>query len=53
LTVIETLVSPFRPAAATLLQPASICSVYSLAAAAIIAFAWLALRRNAAAGASS
>jgi sterol desaturase/sphingolipid hydroxylase (fatty acid hydroxylase superfamily) len=46
LTVIETLVSPLRPAAATLLQPASISSVYSLGAAAMIAFAWLALRRR-------
>jgi hypothetical protein len=45
LTVIETLVSPLRPAAATLLAPASICSFYSLAAAAMIAFAGLTLRR--------
>jgi sterol desaturase/sphingolipid hydroxylase (fatty acid hydroxylase superfamily) len=46
LTVIETLVSPLRPAAATLLQPASISSIYSLGAALMIAFAWLALRRR-------
>ena len=46
LTVIETLVSPLRPAAATLLQPASISSIYSLGAALMIAFAWLALRRK-------
>ncbi len=45
MTVIETLISPLRPAAATLLSPASISSVYSLGAAAMIAFAWLALRR--------
>ena len=45
LTVIETLVSPLRPAAETLLQPASISSIYSLCAAVLIAFAWLALRR--------
>jgi len=46
LTVIETLVSPLRPAAATFLQPASISSIYSLGAALMIAFAWLALRRK-------
>jgi sterol desaturase/sphingolipid hydroxylase (fatty acid hydroxylase superfamily) len=46
LTVIEALLSPLRPAAATLLAPASICSVYSLGAAAMIAFVWLALRRR-------
>jgi sterol desaturase/sphingolipid hydroxylase (fatty acid hydroxylase superfamily) len=46
LTVIETLVSPLRPAAATLVAPSSISSVYSLSAAAMIAFAWLALRRR-------
>jgi sterol desaturase/sphingolipid hydroxylase (fatty acid hydroxylase superfamily) len=46
MTAIETLVSPLRPAAATLLEPASISSVYSLAAAVMIAFAWLALRRR-------
>jgi sterol desaturase/sphingolipid hydroxylase (fatty acid hydroxylase superfamily) len=46
LTVIETLVSPIRPAAVTLLQPASISSIYSLGAALMIAFAWLALRRR-------
>ncbi len=46
LTVIETLVSPFRPAAATLLQPASISSIYSFGVAAMIAFAWLTLRRR-------
>jgi sterol desaturase/sphingolipid hydroxylase (fatty acid hydroxylase superfamily) len=46
LTVIETLVSPLRPAVATLLQPASISSIYSLGAAVMIAFAWLAFRRR-------
>ena len=46
MTVIETLVSPLRPAAATLLAPASICSVYSLGAAVLIGFAWLAFRRR-------
>jgi len=46
MTAIETLVSPLRPAAATLLEPASISSIYSLGAAVMIAFAWLALRRR-------
>ena len=43
---VETLLSPLQPAAATLLQPSSICSIYSLAAALMIAFAWLAYRRR-------
>ena len=43
---VETLLSPLQPAAATLLQPSSICSIYSLAAALMIAFAWLAYRRK-------
>ena len=46
MTVIDTLVSPLRPAAVTLLQPASISSIYSLGAALVIAFAWLALLRR-------
>ena len=46
LTVIETLVSPLRPAATTLLHPESISSIYSLGAALLIAFVWLALRRR-------
>jgi sterol desaturase/sphingolipid hydroxylase (fatty acid hydroxylase superfamily) len=45
LTVVETLLVPLKPAVATLLAPASICSVYSLAAAFAIAFGWLAVRR--------
>ena len=45
MTVVETLLVPLKPAAATLLAPASICSVYSLAAAFAIAFGWLAVRR--------
>ena len=40
-----TLLSPFRPVAATFLSPSSICSIWSLAAALIFAFAWLAGRR--------
>jgi sterol desaturase/sphingolipid hydroxylase (fatty acid hydroxylase superfamily) len=43
---VETLLSPLHPAAATLLQPSSICSIYSLVAALMIAFAWLAYRRR-------
>jgi sterol desaturase/sphingolipid hydroxylase (fatty acid hydroxylase superfamily) len=46
MTAVETLVSPLKPAATTLLEPASISSVYSLGAAVMIAFAWLALRRR-------
>jgi sterol desaturase/sphingolipid hydroxylase (fatty acid hydroxylase superfamily) len=46
MTAIETFVAPFRPAAATLLEPASISSVYSLGAAVTIAFVWLAMRRR-------
>jgi sterol desaturase/sphingolipid hydroxylase (fatty acid hydroxylase superfamily) len=45
-TLVQTLLSPLKPAAATLLAPASISSIYSLGAALMIAFAWLALRRN-------
>ena len=46
MTVVETLILPLRPAAETFLQPASISSIYSLGAALMIAFAWLALRRK-------
>jgi sterol desaturase/sphingolipid hydroxylase (fatty acid hydroxylase superfamily) len=46
LTLVETLLSPLRPAVATLLQPASNCSIYSLGLATLIAFAWLAYRRK-------
>jgi hypothetical protein len=52
MTLLETLLSLLKPAAATLLQPSSICSIYSLAAALMIAFAWLAYRRKRATGAS-
>jgi sterol desaturase/sphingolipid hydroxylase (fatty acid hydroxylase superfamily) len=45
-TLVQTLLSPLKPAAATLLAPASISSIYSLGAALMIAFAWLALRRK-------
>src|SRR5271157_1784050 len=42
---VEMLFSPLRPVAATFLTPSSICSVWSLGAALLIAFAWLAYRR--------
>ena len=45
MTFVQTLLSPLRPAVATLLSPASTCSVYSLGCAVLIAFAWLAWRR--------
>jgi sterol desaturase/sphingolipid hydroxylase (fatty acid hydroxylase superfamily) len=46
LTLFETFLFPLQPAAATLLSPSSISSIYSLGAALMIAFAWLALRRR-------
>ena len=46
MTFVQTLLSPIEPAVATLLAPSSICSVYSLGFAVLIAFAWLAARRR-------
>ncbi len=46
MTFVQTLLSPIEPAVATLLAPSSICSVYSLGFAVLIAFAWLAWRRR-------
>src|SRR5277367_587982 len=46
MTFAPTLVSPLQPVVATLLSPSSICSVYSLSATILIAFAWLAWRRK-------
>jgi sterol desaturase/sphingolipid hydroxylase (fatty acid hydroxylase superfamily) len=46
MSLVETLVSPLRPAAATFLTPSSICSIWSLGAAFLIAIAWMALRRE-------
>lgn len=46
MTLVQTILSPLRPAVATLLSPASICSVYSLGAAILIAFAWFVWRRK-------
>jgi sterol desaturase/sphingolipid hydroxylase (fatty acid hydroxylase superfamily) len=42
----ESLLAPFRSAVATFLAPSSVCSVYSLGAALLIAFAWLAHQRQ-------
>src|ERR1700677_2451246 len=46
MTVVQSLLSPLKPVAATLLAPSSICSIYSLSAMILIAFAWLAGRRR-------
>ena len=46
MALIETLLAPFRPALATLMSPSSSCSIYSIGAAVLIAFAWLAWRRQ-------
>jgi sterol desaturase/sphingolipid hydroxylase (fatty acid hydroxylase superfamily) len=46
MTFFQTLLVPIEPAVATLLTPSSICSIYSLGFAALIAFAWLAWRRR-------
>lgn len=46
MTLIATILSPFRPVAATFLAPSSICSIWSLGAALLIAVAWLACRRK-------
>jgi sterol desaturase/sphingolipid hydroxylase (fatty acid hydroxylase superfamily) len=46
MTLVQTILSPLRPAVGTLLSPASICSIYSLIAAILIAFVWFAWRRK-------
>ena len=46
MTFVQTLLFPIEPAVATLLAPASICSIYSLGFAVLIAFGWLAWRRR-------
>jgi sterol desaturase/sphingolipid hydroxylase (fatty acid hydroxylase superfamily) len=46
MSLVETLLSPLRPTVATFLSPSSICSIYSLAGALLIAFAWFAYRRK-------
>jgi sterol desaturase/sphingolipid hydroxylase (fatty acid hydroxylase superfamily) len=46
MTLVQTFFSPLRPIISTLLAPSSICSVYSLALAMLIAFSWLAWKRK-------
>ena len=46
MTLVQTLLSPLRRVVGTLLSPSSICSIYSLGLAILIAFAWLAWRRK-------
>jgi sterol desaturase/sphingolipid hydroxylase (fatty acid hydroxylase superfamily) len=46
MTLAETLLAPLQPVIATLLSPSSICSIYSLGASLVIAFAWLARQRK-------
>ena len=46
MTFVETFLPPLRPVVVTLLSPSSICSIYSLGASLMIAFAWLAYRRK-------
>jgi len=46
MTLVQTILSPLRPVVGTLVSPSSICSIYSLAAAILIAFAWFAWRRK-------
>ena len=46
MTLIAMILSPLRPVAATFLAPSSVCSIWSLGAALMLAFGWLALRRR-------
>jgi sterol desaturase/sphingolipid hydroxylase (fatty acid hydroxylase superfamily) len=46
MTFLKTLFFPLQPVVATLLAPSSICSIYSLGLAVLIALAWLAWRRK-------
>ncbi len=46
MTFVQRILSPLQPVVATLLSPSSICSIYSLGLAILIAFAWLAVRRK-------
>jgi sterol desaturase/sphingolipid hydroxylase (fatty acid hydroxylase superfamily) len=46
MTFLKTLLSPLQPVVATMLAPSSICSIYSLGLAVLIALAWLAWRRK-------
>jgi sterol desaturase/sphingolipid hydroxylase (fatty acid hydroxylase superfamily) len=46
MTLVQTILSPLRPVVGTLLSPSSICSLYSLGTAILIAFVWFAWRRK-------
>ncbi len=46
MTLVQTILSPLQPVFGALLSPSSICSIYSLGAATLAAFAWLAWRRQ-------
>jgi sterol desaturase/sphingolipid hydroxylase (fatty acid hydroxylase superfamily) len=46
MTLAQTILSPLRPVVGTLLSPSSICSLYSLGAAILLAFTWFAWRRK-------
>jgi sterol desaturase/sphingolipid hydroxylase (fatty acid hydroxylase superfamily) len=46
MTFVQTILFLLQPAVGTLLSPSSICSIYSLGVAILIAFAWLAWRRK-------
>ncbi len=46
MTFVQTLLTPLRPVVATLLAPSSICSIYSIGFATLIALAWLTWRRR-------
>jgi sterol desaturase/sphingolipid hydroxylase (fatty acid hydroxylase superfamily) len=45
MTLSQRILAPLEPVVGTLLSPASICSVYSVGTAVLIAFAWVAWRR--------
>ena len=46
MTLLATILSPFRSIAATFLAPSSNCSIWSLGAALVLALGWLALQRK-------
>ena len=46
MSLVATILSPLRPVVTTFLAPSSICSVWSLGAALLLALGWLALRRK-------
>lgn len=46
MTLIANALAPFQPVVAAFVNPASICSIWSLGSALLIAFVWLAARRR-------